>query len=167
MEHERFDRAARTLAGVSSRRGVVKAVLSGTFAAGLSVLGLPDTLAKKGWYGKKCKKHKECLSHNCGGGRCRWSKLGHRCTNDPANTCASAGVDGTYCAKNLCGKVACCRYTGLACKTKCDCCDFNGACEDGRCCRTLGKACLHTFNCCNGLVCANGFCSQSIPQPQQ
>ncbi len=127
MDGRRFDALARlTAEGTASRRGALRLLAGGAFAA---LLSRPDRAgAALGCrnVGARCGADGECCSRRCGGGRCRSERLspGASCRGD--RDCRS-GVCGPIDRDTRLCRVAACRRPGRRCALTPDCC--RGVCS--------------------------------------
>ena len=133
MDSKRFDRLARSLHDVRSRRGALATLLSGA----LATVGVTAVAAAKG-KGKGAGKVK---TQGSGGQKSKW-----RC-GQAGKTCYRKPQKGSAREKRDC-KFCCASVTILDGKK-------------GRCCNQEGVKCATTEQCCLG-VCTNGTCQETI-----
>ncbi|MCC6315510.1 MAG: hypothetical protein IT337_16040 [Thermomicrobiales bacterium] len=160
MDHERFDRIARTLAGAASRRAAIKTLFGGAAASLLATVTLDETGAKK----RHKQRHGSHGSHGPHGSE-HCVEAGKPCSSRTKQSCCK----DLSCVHGRCacgsGQKACsgrCIDTDACCTGK-DC-GRHGVCQNGACqCPPNKKrckgACIATDACC-----ADGDCSGDTPE---
>jgi hypothetical protein len=175
MDASAFDRLARSLVTLTSRRHAASALLAAGFGFALRsqpVAGACRVVGKPCRHPEQCCtaicKHRTCRCPDgrkaCGGlccsgtQRCRNGRCctvtGAICPAQPTDCCSfKAGTGGCSGAHNHC-----CIFKG-ACTATTECCFANQACQGGVCCFLAGADCGAGERCCSGVCNSSGSCT--------
>lgn len=178
MDHQHFDRVARSLAMGTPRRTVVGLMAGGLLGSGVAALLSPDAVVgKKG-------KHKG-KGHGKGKGSAKKCKAGTQpcnggcipstdcCNGDSCDTCALEICENGQCgctggrvrSKGVCGFVPQCKSVGLTCANDDECCSRSCSIFDGASlrCDKGTELCIVDLDCvsgnCRGFMCPEFYAS--------
>jgi hypothetical protein len=166
MDDRRFDELTRTLAGVSSRRSVLKALSGGALAAAGTLIGVNRAGACRP-VTSICRKNGDCCSNNCGPrditGRQRCAcPSGQTLCDGACKGAADFASDVQNCGScdNVCGADPCfsATCTDGVCGQTPVVCGANATCSGGACACDGGQTALcPNGDCCPvGQVCNSG-----------